>query len=186
MLNIAKQLIELGADIGQLNEYGTTPLHLCGAVGLIEIAEILIQKNVNLNIQNIVTNWTPIHTAIFHKESKIVQLLCDSGADLEVKTHKGKSVLEFAQEMGNSEIIAIIAQQLNKISKLKMQNEAKRTRFDDCIICFNPRQEIFVMVPCGHAKTCKTCCETILSTPGTESKCPVCRTTVTSHYKVFH
>ena len=165
--------------------FGETPLHLCSKYGFNEIAKIIIQKNASLNKQ-CNTHHAPIHIAILNKRAKMVKILCDSGADLELQSFCGKNALEFANANGNSEIVEIITKMLDKNSNLTNKDKAKRIKFDDCIICCNPRYEIFVMIPCGHAKTCKTCCERVLNTPGTESKCPVCRMAVTSLHKVFH
>ena len=153
--------------------------------GFNEIAKIIIQKNANLNKQSNAYE-TPLHIAILKKRAKMVKILCDSGADLELKSFCGKNALEFANENGNSEIVTLIANKLDKNLNLNNKDKAKRMKFDDCIICYNPRYDIFVMIPCGHAKTCKTCCERVLNKPGTGSKCPVCRMAVTSLHKVFH
>ena len=185
---IAQQLIEFGALLDCKNNNNETPLHICSEKGLNEIAKILIKQNVNLNplrpsIKG--RKMAPIHCAISSKKAKMVQILCENGADLD-STDSGINVKTFAKNVGNPEILQIISQQLDKNTKLKEKYGAKRMKFDDCIICCSPRHEIFVMVPCGHAKTCKTCCEKILNTPGKDSKCPVCRVKVTTYMKAFH
>ena len=60
--------------------------------------------------------------------------------------------------------------------------EQKKFKFDDCVICFEPRFEMFVLNPCGHAKTCEACCDKIVSGSKT---CPICRSRVTQFMKVF-
>ena len=129
---------------------------------------------------------TPVHYAISSKYVEIVRILADSGANLELKTDKGESALDCAIESGNKEIIKIITEQLIQGSKSRTGVEAKRSRFEDCIVCFNRRHEIFVMIPCGHAKTCETCCLKIIESSESESKCPICRVMVTSYIKAFH
>ena len=52
----------------------------------------------------------------------------------------------------------------------------------NCVVCYDPRNGTFVMLPCGHAKTCETCSDRIVK----ESKhCPMCRSIVTKYQKIF-
>ena len=100
-----------------------------------------------------------------------------------------------AKEWGESEIIQLILKRMMNDTEEKMDKEkeerskqkAKKMKFDDCIICYNPRDQIFVLDPCGHAKTCETCCLKILNMPNlTIPSCPVCRKRVISYKKVFY
>ena len=63
--------------------------------------------------------------------------------------------------------------------------EQKKFKFDDCVICFEPRFEMFVLNPCGHAKTCEVCCMKIIHLPEVNTTCPVCRQDVDSYTKAY-
>ena len=118
-------------------------------------------------------------------------MLIDNQADFQLKNHEEKTSFECAKELGQNEIIQMILNQMIKSSKStldKMAEEksrAKRMKFDDCIICYNPRDQIFTLDPCGHAKTCETCCLKIIHLPDTIKSCPVCRKAVTGYKKIF-
>ena len=51
-----------------------------------------------------------------------------------------------------------------------------------CVVCYDTRTETFVLLPCGHAKTCEICSDRLVK----ESKnCPMCRSIVTKYQKIF-
>ena len=131
----------------------------------------------------------PIHIAIVVEEIEIAKVLIEGGADLLLKTDDSKSVIEYAKSSGQNELAEMMIDQMIKTSKLKSQNEdpnAKRLRFDDCVVCYDPRHDIFAMLPCGHAKTCEACCIRIMYMTESEQKCPVCRLAIISYKKIFH
>lgn len=54
--------------------------------------------------------------------------------------------------------------------------------FFECVVCYNPMIPTFVITPCGHAQTCKECCQKIVkSYRGLQNFrksrliCPTCR-----------
>ena len=52
----------------------------------------------------------------------------------------------------------------------------------NCIVCYDQRKGTFALLPCGHAKTCETCCVKIVE----ETKsCPLCRGNVSKYQKIF-
>ena len=61
----------------------------------------------------------------------------------------------------------------------------KKFKLEDCVICTNMRNDIYVLYPCGHAKTCESCSLKILYMSRTGSNCPVCRQEVKSYVKAF-
>ena len=67
-----------------------------------------------------------------------------------------------------------------------IEPDSKRHKFEDCVICYSPRHEMFVMNPCGHAKTCEICCLKIMYLPQIGTTCPICSENVTSYVKAFY
>ena len=63
------------------------------------------------------------------------------------------------------------------------QNRAKNNQIEnECVICFKPKDGIFALQPCGHARTCEKCSNEIIerSTP-----CPFCRKEAKNYQKIF-
>ena len=52
-----------------------------------------------------------------------------------------------------------------------------------CIICFQPRNALYVLNPCGHTSLCEFCA--IKLTEERYAKCPTCRKPVRNYIKLF-
>ena len=85
---LAKLLIENGADIKLRNNKGNTALHEAVAKNNIKTAQLLIDKGVNVNVRN---NFgqTPLHKVKYRKE--IAKLLIEKGADVKARDNKGQT-----------------------------------------------------------------------------------------------
>ena len=185
----AIELVKLGGfDLNSIGNYDRTALHDSVEKGFKDLTRTLVENKADLNIRDMYHN-APIHIAIVVEEIEIAKVLIEGGADLLLKTDDSKSVIEYAKSSGQNELAEMMIDQMIKTSKLKSQNEdpnAKRLRFDDCVICYDPRHDIFAMLPCGHAKTCEACCIRIMYMTESEQKCPVCRLAIISYKKIFH
>ena len=53
----------------------------------------------------------------------------------------------------------------------------------DCSICFCPREQTFMVEPCGHATFCEGCTKRISNE--TPFRCPICQTTITRTKRIF-
>lgn len=76
---VAKLLIEHGADIDNIAGGGWTPLHLASANGDAEMVNVLLSRGANVNRKNDDGN-TPLALAEEHKHDAIVELLKKHGA----------------------------------------------------------------------------------------------------------
>lgn len=85
------------------DEYGTTPLHAVSANGLVRLlTEIIkLRPGLNLNVKTEAGN-TPLHYAAINRNSKIIKILVDAGANTKEKNEKGQSPLyEAVQQMAD-------------------------------------------------------------------------------------
>jgi hypothetical protein len=57
----------------------------------------------------------------------------------------------------------------------------------ECVVCYNPRDREFVLIPCGHTHTCSECIETLTqeATRRQPKKCPYCRTIFTGSQQLY-
>ena len=189
-------LIDHGADVNDTID-GIEPLiHTALKTKCEGLTLILLQNGADINFKDSKYN-TPLHTAIFTKQKNLaIRLLAETQSSLlKVRNLEGKTPFDLAKELGQNEILQLILKRMKNKTKMEMDKEeaeksnqrAKRMKLDDCIICYNPRDQIFVLDPCGHAKTCETCCLKILNLPNlTIPSCPVCRKRVISYKKVFY
>ena len=177
----ARMLIEKGASIEATDILKCTPLHIAAQNGHIDIARLLIDKGCNINAVNI-NHDTPLHNAIDYNPKNIdmIELLLQNGANMNLKDKEGKTPKDLAFECKDLELITMFYE---AEKKSKSQNEPK-PKNDDCIVCFNPKNGIFALLPCGHAMTCETCSMNIIQS-SEKPECPMCRQPVTIYQKIF-
>ena len=82
-IEIAKLLLERGADVRAKNNRGETPLHWAKNV---ETAKLLLDRGADVNAKNNMGD-TPLHLA---KNVEIAKLLIEKGADVEAKDKYGR------------------------------------------------------------------------------------------------
>jgi ankyrin repeat protein len=107
-INIIKKLIELGANINDVNDYGENVLHRINCSKNIELFEIFLKAGANIhaktlpNILNepthnryshlVLSNATPLHCAsVFNYDIQVYKLLFEYGADPNVQNNYGIS-----------------------------------------------------------------------------------------------
>merc|ERR1711879_198097 len=81
--------------MGLLQETMTNPeleekLREAACFGDIDGVKELINKGVNVNSQHDINGWTALHWAAKRNHLNIVTLLCNHGADKNIKTNKGE------------------------------------------------------------------------------------------------
>ena len=90
-----KQHLAAGTDVNAKASNGT-PLHLAATFGHKEIAELLIDKGVDVNAVGGLLGWTPLHWAAREGRKEVAELLIAKGADVNAKDEDGKKPLDWA------------------------------------------------------------------------------------------
>ncbi|KAI9199447.1 ankyrin repeat-containing domain protein [Polychytrium aggregatum] len=101
--------IRIGASVEMKDFKGSTPLHLCARMGVLEVAIGLVQLKANVN-QKGENGWTPLHEAMSQKRKMIVKYLLMSGADKTIVNDAGETAEELGARVGLSheEIVALM------------------------------------------------------------------------------
>ena len=89
LTDIAARLIENGADVNAVDEFGRTPLH--EAVGYTDTAGLLIDSGADVDAAD-VFGRTPLHMALQYPDT--VALLISAGADIFARDYMGDTPLE--------------------------------------------------------------------------------------------
>ncbi|MBN2245368.1 MAG: ankyrin repeat domain-containing protein [Candidatus Aminicenantes bacterium] len=105
--DVAKYLIEQGADLNIQGGDGGTPMNWAVHHDDVEIVKLLIDKGAKLNIQN---QWgmTELHTAIWRGNIHVVDYLLDQGSDPMIKTNEGWTAMHYAFRSGHDNIIELL------------------------------------------------------------------------------
>ena len=109
-LEVIQLLIEKGADVNARNNKGETALH---SARTLEVIQLLIEKGADVNMKDY-KKLTPLHKIVFlynreknrknkevkfknrKKQFKIIKLLIENGADIDIEDNKGKTALDYA------------------------------------------------------------------------------------------
>lgn len=122
-LEIAKELINKGADINLENILGITPIHFAAEIGNLEFFEILLNKGADLNLVCRKEN-NILHYAVKGRNKDIVaRCLEESNVDITMKNQDGYSPIAFAVQTGDEAIISQLISQAVNLSVLSGQKE---------------------------------------------------------------
>lgn len=115
---VAKELVKAGADIEATAVHGANPLHWAAYLGLPSIVSIILKKGAIIEKKCTAFQATPLFWSVqgFRKsneldKSNIVEaadVLVRAGADIKAENFEGCSVLAYAREIGDKELIQAI------------------------------------------------------------------------------
>jgi hypothetical protein len=109
----AKLLVNLDANVNLPNSFGMTPFIGVCMSGDVELAKLMINKGANLDKNYLVRvssakkgdkSPRPLEAALKSKSSKMVSLLLEAGANPELPSSKGQTILELGLNDHNDEI----------------------------------------------------------------------------------
>ena len=106
--DIAKILIDAGADINKQNKLGGTALSVAAFNEDKKILKLLIDNNVNLNSKLKKDGHTPLICASHEDNTDIVKILVEAGADVNIKDNDNMTALNYAVYNDNYEIAEIL------------------------------------------------------------------------------
>ena len=116
-LQIAKILVENGADVNAKDNDGYTPLSESCDYGFIDIVKYLVEEcSVDVNTKDKYKS-SPVHTASFYGRLNMLKILVDNGAYLNRKDKFGYTPLDKARSKKHTDIVNYIKKKLKQGSK---------------------------------------------------------------------
>ena len=116
--NVAKVLLNAGADIHATSVHGSTALHWSCYLGLPEIVEELIQRGADVEKTCTSFESTPLFWAVHSIRNDrdkdhtgriaAAKILIENGADKRCENNEGYSVLQMAKDTGNASVIKLL------------------------------------------------------------------------------
>jgi ankyrin repeat protein len=106
-VEIARMLIERGADVTAQNNDGWTPLHLALVDGEVEVARMLIERGADVTAQNN-DGWAPLHLALQIEEVEVARMLIERDANVAAQNNDGWTPLHLASQRGQVEVARML------------------------------------------------------------------------------
>jgi len=107
-IDIARYLIEQGADINLKDKDMASPLHNAAFLGNLEILSILLKKGAASINEGNFRGQTPLHFACERGHPEVVTRLLDAGADIEARDMLGRTPLMVTSVGRNMEVAKIL------------------------------------------------------------------------------
>ena len=167
-------LIANDADINVQDNEGNSPLHHAIKKWLRAIAVHLVAKGADINAVNN-NNESPFFEAACCGNIEALTLLFSEGANMDIKNKDGLTAQEWALENDRQGVIEWFKTHSKPVATV---DEPKNQQETECCICFEPIEERYVSVPCGHTQTCYAC--------GVQLKqCALCKSNIEKWIKLF-
>jgi predicted Fe-Mo cluster-binding NifX family protein len=106
-IEIAKMLLENGADKTVAGGDGWTPLHNASWGGHLEVVKMLLEKGVDITVATR-DGSTPLHNASQNGHLEVVKILLEKGANTTVADGDGWTPLQIASRNGHLEIVKML------------------------------------------------------------------------------
>ncbi|TQS33635.1 hypothetical protein Golomagni_06011 [Golovinomyces magnicellulatus] len=105
--NVAKLLLQHGADHRVLNEHGTNALQHAAQADFKELVDLITQKDSSVN-EATEGGWSPLMMAVDDGYANMVALLLEKGADINYATENSWPALTIAASKGNMDILTML------------------------------------------------------------------------------
>jgi hypothetical protein len=105
--DIAKLLLEHGADVNAKDKYGGTPLHRAVLTEDADVVTLLLEHGADVNAKD-KYGGTPLHLAAAKGHADIARLLLEHGADPSIKDNEGSTPLDIARRKGYAVVARVI------------------------------------------------------------------------------
>jgi ankyrin repeat protein len=103
-LEVARLLLEGGADPGRADGDGTTPLMVAAGIGHLEVLRLLLGRGAAVDVAHPGTGRTAFHNTCYSNQVECAEVLVRAGCDVGIKDKMEKTGREVAEATGRKEV----------------------------------------------------------------------------------
>ncbi len=111
-----RELIAQGVNVNTVRD-GFSPLMTAAAAGNVDVARVLLEAGANVNEKDDDGNTAFHRAASYQPGSAMIELLLQSGVDVDAKNRFGKTALALAEEQGHREVVRSIQAHFDRRAK---------------------------------------------------------------------
>lgn len=126
--DMARQLIEHGANANEADANGVSPLHIAAGKNRIDVVRFLLKQGADINAQDKQTGDSPLHYAMAVAFPDMAQLLLDSGASIDMPNASGYTPLHYSTKSGCIRVVRYML--------LRGANPGAITQYRDSVLDF--------------------------------------------------
>ena len=108
-VDLARMLIDLGADVSAQTNDGWTALHLASENGHVDLARMLIECGADVSTHE-KDGWTALHLASNYGHVDLAQMLIERGGDVLAQEKDGWTALHLASENGHVDLAQMLVE----------------------------------------------------------------------------
>ena len=169
---------------------GRTPLHCAALKGHLPVVKHICRLLQDKNPKDS-NGQTPLHLAAYWGHLEVVKYLVRHVEDIHPKDglyYGQKTPLDYAKQKNRAEVVNFFEHLNQKAPEPEPQPSGaeavvREPLQDECTICYEPRIQTYVFIPCGHATFCKECALHIFE--NTDKRCPDCRSRIQQTFRIF-
>lgn len=106
---VARVIIDLGADVNQKNRDHYTVLYVATELNNYDLVAYLLDNGADVNVVcRGDRNWTPLHRAVANRNGRIARLLVQRGANLEARDTDGRRPVDLVETYGDNGVRGLL------------------------------------------------------------------------------
>ncbi|XP_027032370.1 ankyrin repeat and SAM domain-containing protein 6-like [Tachysurus fulvidraco] len=125
---LVKEILEEDpSQVNMANADGASPLMIAAVSGLLEVVQLLVERNAEIDKQDGVHGWTALMQATYHGNKDVVKYLLSQGADVNLRAKNGYTAFDLVMLLNDpdTELVRLLAAVCMMVDKDKSKHRDK-------------------------------------------------------------